>query len=110
MYVVSAVAPGYVGASQHVTLSGGPLPTLEIWLESLGGILEGQVTDVVSGAGLAGASVSLGQLAAVTDSSGRYRLGRCAAGARTRCRSVWRVMGRISCQRSLRRADAIRSM
>ena len=52
-YAVSALAPGYASASQQVTLSGGPLPTLQIRLESTSGILEGQVTDVVSGTGLA---------------------------------------------------------
>jgi Carboxypeptidase regulatory-like domain len=71
--VLSVAAAGYGSVTHQVTLNGGPLPTLQIRLESRG-ILEGQVTDIVSGAGLPGATVSLGQSTAMTDKNGHYRL------------------------------------
>jgi hypothetical protein len=73
-YVVAAEAQGYGSASQHVTITSGPLTTVEIRLESLAGSLDGHVTDVVSGTALAGATVSLAQWTTVTDSTGHYRL------------------------------------
>jgi Carboxypeptidase regulatory-like domain len=82
-YLVGAAAPGYSSASQHVTLTSGPMPTIEIRLESLAGTLDGQITDVVSGAALAGATVSLGQWMAVTDTTGRYRFDGVPPGAYT---------------------------
>jgi hypothetical protein len=80
-YVLNTVAPGYDGASQHVRLAGGSIAAIEIRLEPLGGSLEGQVTDVGSGAALAGATVTLAQWTAVTDSTGHYRLEGVAPGA-----------------------------
>jgi hypothetical protein len=80
-YLLSASAPGYGTASQQVTLTNGPMTTVEIRLESLAGTLEGQVTDVASGAALAGVTVTLGQRTALTDTSGRYRFDGVAPGA-----------------------------
>ena len=82
-YMVSALAPGYASASQQVTLGGGPTPMLQLRLESTSGILEGQVTDGVSGAGLAGATVVLANWTTVTDTTGHYRLERVPPGAYT---------------------------
>ena len=82
-YLLSAAAPGYGSASQQVAFTSGPMTTVEIRLESVAGILDGQVTDLVSEAALVGAAVSLGQWTAVTDTSGHYRLEGVPPGAYT---------------------------
>jgi hypothetical protein len=82
-YMVSAAAAGYGSASQEVAFTNGPMTTVEIRLESVAGILYGQVTDLVSEAALVGATVSLGQWTAATDTSGRYRLEGVPPGAYT---------------------------
>ncbi len=79
--MVSAAAPGYSSATQQVRLTSGPVTSLEIRLESSAGSLDGQVTDIASGAPIAGATVSLAQWTTLTDATGHYRLERVPPGS-----------------------------
>jgi hypothetical protein len=79
-YTVAYAAAGYADASQTVALSAGQqadLGTIRLTALPTTGIVTGTVTDSGHGQPIAGAQVTLtgaGNAAAVTDSSGAYRL------------------------------------
>ena len=71
---MTASAPGYSSASQQVMVTSGAMASVEIRLQPLPSSLAGKVTHALSGAPVAGATVTLGQWSAQTDAGGRYHL------------------------------------
>jgi hypothetical protein len=82
-YLLTALAPGYGTSSLQVTLTSGTVATVEIRLQPLPGSLTGTVTNAVSGAPVAGATVTLAQWSVQTDADGHYNLAGLTPGAYT---------------------------
>ena len=82
-YLLTALAPGYDGSGRQVTLTSGTVTTVEIRLQPLPGSLTGTVTNAVSGAPVAGATVALAQWSVQTDADGNYSLAGLTPGAYT---------------------------
>jgi hypothetical protein len=69
-YLVTVSAPAYTSAAQQVTLTDGQETIVEIRIQALPATLTGRITHAVSGAPVAGATVTVGKWSVQTDAAG----------------------------------------